>query len=303
MEGFSLIDLAKQVWTQNIIYITAFSAFLVLIFLIMVFKDAIAKRRTLLNVLRYGMLIIAFFFAGLVLKAQPTSTNIVIMLNALIIEGQFPIGLFLMEPYIFLSFVFIILTIFIWGRGVYCGWICPYGALLEILNKLKDAMFPKFNINISEKIHWKLLYLKYIFFIAIVGISFYNFVLAEYLTEIEPFRTFVLKLKREWYFLAYFGILTVGSVIVYRAFCRYICPLGAALAVPSFIKIIPFIKLKRYDFCMTCKICARTCRPEAIKSSGIIDSRECLNCLDCQVNFWDEDVCPVLMKRKRQGTI
>lgn len=303
MEGFSLIDLAKQVWTQNIIYITAFSAFLVLIFLIMVFKDAIAKRRTLLNVLRYGMLIIAFFFAGLVLKAQPTITNIVIMLNALIIEGQFPIGLFLMEPYIFLSFVFIILTIFIWGRGVYCGWICPYGALLEILNKLKDAMFPKFNINISEKIHWKLLYLKYIFFIAIVGISFYNFVLAEYLTEIEPFRTFVLKLKREWYFLAYFGILTVGSVIVYRAFCRYICPLGAALAIPSFIKFIPFIKLKKYDFCVTCKICARTCNPQAITANGVIDSRECLNCLDCQVNFWDEDVCPVLMKRKRQGKI
>ena len=303
MEGFSLIDLAKQVWTQNIIHIIAFSAFLVLIFLIMVFKDAIAKRKKFLNVLRYGMLIIAFFYAGLVLKAQPTSTNIVIMLNALIIEGNFPVGLFLMEPYIFLSFVFIILTIFIWGRGVYCGWICPYGALLEILNKLKFAMFPKFNINISERIHRKLLYLKYIFFIAIVGISFYNFVLAEYLTEIEPFRTFVLKLKREWYFLTYFGILTVGSAVFYRSFCRYICPLGAALAIPSFLRFIPFVKLRRSDFCATCKICSRTCNSQTIAANGVIESRECLNCLDCQVNFWDEDVCPVLIKRKRQGKI
>lgn len=299
MEGFSLIDLAKQTWRQNVVHISAFSALLLTIISIMIFKDALSKQRRLLRIVRYCILIAAFLYGGVVLKAQPTSTNIVIMLNAIIKEGQFPIGLYLMEPYIFLSFIFIIITILIWGRGVFCGWLCPYGAMLELLYKIREALLPKLKLNISEKIHWKLVYLKYLFFIAILGISFYNFVLAEYLSEIEPFRTFVLKLKREWYFNAYFGLLTLGSVIVYRAFCRYICPLGGGLSIPSFLKFVPFVKLKRYDFCSSCKICARDCNPRAIMANGIINTRECLDCLDCQMNYWNEDKCPVLIKKKR----
>jgi NosR/NirI family nitrous oxide reductase transcriptional regulator len=132
-------------------------------------------------------------------------------------------------------------------------------------------------------------------------VSFYSFILSEYFTEIEPFRTFVLKLNREWYFDLYFIILSLGSVIIYRAFCRYLCPLGAALAIPAYFKKVPFVKMKRYDFCRTCKICTRGCAARAIRPSGVIDSRECLDCLDCQVNYWDEEVCPVLIRRKREG--
>jgi len=140
--------------------------------------------------------------------------------------------------------------------------------------------------------------LKYLVFLVLLGVSFYSFVLSEYLVEVEPFRTLVLKLKREWPFVLYFMILTLGSVVIYRGFCRYLCPLGAALAIPSFIRRIPLIKLKRYDFCKTCKICQRTCSSHAVMSNGFIDSRECMDCLDCQVNFWDEDICPVLKKQK-----
>lgn len=204
-----------------------------------------------------------------------------------------------MEPFIFLSFVFIFITLFLWGRGVFCGWLCPYGALIELLNKIYQKIFPKFRIVFSEKTHSKLIYLKYIIFVVILGVSFYSFILSEYLTEVEPFKTFVLKLNRQWYFVLYFMILTIGSLIIYRAFCRYLCPLGAALAIPSFLGRVYLIKLKRYDFCRTCKICYRTCTSQAIRTDGLIDSRECLDCLDCQVNFWDEDICPVLIKQKR----
>lgn len=300
MEGIRLIDLAMQVWIQNIIHIAIFVVFLVLIILVIVFKDAISKKRALLNIVRYGILAVSFFYVGLVLKAQPTSTNIVIALIPLVREGLFHIGLFLMEPYIFLSFVFIGLTLLIWSRGVFCGWLCPYGAMLELLNKLRDVVLPKLKVNVPEKVHWKLVYLKYIFFIGILSISFYDFVLATYLTEIEPFKTFVLKLKREWYFILYFVVLTLVSVVVYRAFCQYLCPLGGGLAIPSFLKFVPIVKLKRHDFCSTCKICARNCNSQAIMANGMINTRECLDCFDCQMNFWDEDRCPVLIKRKKE---
>jgi nitrous oxidase accessory protein len=305
---FSETALWKQMWAQNLAHIAVFSIFLIALIMIMLFRDRLAKSRPALNIVRYAALLVSFVYIGLILKAQPTTTNIVIILNGLK-EGQFPLGLYMMEPYIFLSFIFIGLTIFLWGRGVFCGWLCPYGAMLELLNKLYEKIIPKklsrkfsqkFRLNLPEKIHWKAIYLKYVILGIIIGIGFYNFMLSEYLTEVEPFRTFVLKLKREWYFVAYFAILTTGSVIVYRAFCRYLCPLGAALAVPSLLKKIPFIRLKRYDFCSTCRICPRACSPQAIGADGVISGGECLSCLDCQINFWDEDICPALIKKKRQ---
>jgi NosR/NirI family nitrous oxide reductase transcriptional regulator len=289
-----------QIWEQKIAHIVIFAAFLILIILVMLFKDRLSKKKRTLDIIKYGILGFSFVYVGLILKAQPTSTNIIIFFNAL--RGfEFPLGLYLMEPFIFLSFAFILLTLILWGRGVFCGWLCPYGAMTELLNKLYQGLLPKIRQSFSEKIHRKLIYLKYLIFLVILGASFYSFVLSEYMSEVEPFRTFVLKLNREWYFVLYFIILTVGSVIIYRAFCRYLCPLGAALAIPSLIKRIPFIRMKRYDFCTTCKICTRTCAPQAVMSNGLIDSRECLNCLDCQVNFWDEEICPVLIKQKREG--
>jgi NosR/NirI family nitrous oxide reductase transcriptional regulator len=289
-----------QIWEQKLLHITAFSLFLILIILVMLFRDSLSKRKSALEMLKYGILGISFVYVGLILKAQPTTTNIIIMINALR-ELQFPLRLYLMEPYIFLSFIFIFITFILWGRGVFCGWLCPYGAMLELLNRIYKKLFPKGVLDIPERIHNKLIYLKYIVFSLILGISFYSFMLSEFMTEVEPFRTFVLKLNREWYFVLYFMILTTGSMIIYRAFCRYLCPLGAALAIPAFIGKTPLVKMRRYDFCSTCRICAKTCTPKAIMSNGIIDRRECMNCLDCQVNFWDEDVCPVLIKQKKKS--
>ncbi len=290
-----------QVWERNLVHIILFSAFLLVILLVMIFKDKLAKNKKTLDLVKYGILIISFVYVGLILKAQPTTTNMVILFNAFKKEA-FPIGSFLMEPFIFLSFIFITLTLILWGRGVFCGYLCPYGAMLELLNKLYQKLPEKFRFELPEKIHGKLIYLKYIIFIIIVGVSFYSFILSEYFTEVEPFRTFVLKLNREWYFVLYFMLITVGSMIVYRAFCRYLCPLGGALAIPSFIKWLPFIKLKRYKFCSSCKICTKTCEPLAIGSDGTIDSRECLYCLSCQVKYYDKHTCPVLIKETKNLT-
>ena len=298
LTGLSELSLWRQVWEMNALNVIIFSLFLFSILLIMIFRGRLSKRRRTAKILRNIVLIVSFIYVGLLLKAQPTTTNIVIILNSLK-EMQFPIGLFLLEPFIFLSFIFIALTIIIWGRGVFCGWLCPYGAFLELLNKVYDRFFPGLRIKVSGNVNARMVYLKYIFFIVIAAVSFYSFMLSEYLTEIEPFRTFVLKLKRDWYFVAYFILITLGSVLIYRGFCRYLCPLGAALAIPSFIRRIPLLKIARYDFCKTCKICGRTCRPLAI-ANGTIDMKECLECFDCQLNYWDQELCPVLIRQKKE---
>ncbi len=288
-----------QIWAQKWASIAVFAIFLFALIMMMVFKDRLAKNRKALNIVAYGVLPFSFIYVGLILKAQTTTTNIVILVNGLK-EGAFPLGLYIMEPYIFLSFLFIFLTILLWGRGVFCGWLCPYGAMVELLNRLYIRFFPKLIVKLPEKIHWKLIYLKYVIFAVILGVSFYNFMLSEYLAEVEPFKSFVLKLHRQWYFVLYFILITAGSVIIYRAYCRYLCPLGAALSIPSFIKLIPLIKLKRHDLCGTCKICGRECSYQAITPKGKVKVTECLDCLECQINFWDENKCPALIKKKRQ---
>ena len=289
-----------QVWGMKAPYIAFFALFLLLIILLMLLKDPASRRRKFLEATKYGYLGVSFIYVGLVLKAQPTTTNIVIMFNAMK-ELKFPLGLYMLEPFIFLSFIFIFLTMIVWGRGVFCGWLCPYGAMLELLNKLYKKIFPKVRQHLGKKPHRKLIYLKYAIFFVIIGVSFFSFILSEYLTEVEPFRTFVLKLAREWYFVLYFVVLTAGSVVVFRGFCRYMCPLGAALALPNFFTGLPLVKLKRYEFCNICKICTEDCLPQAIKADGVIDTRECLTCLECQMNYWDDDKCPVMIQEKRSG--
>ena len=296
-----MTDLWKQIWAMKAPHIAVYSLFLLLILGVLFFKDRIAKRRKLADALRYPILLVSFLYVGLYLKSQPTVMNVVIFFNNLK-EGSFPLfNLYMLDPFIFLSFIFIALTMILWGRGGFCGWLCPYGAMLELLNKAYRKLPFSRELNVPYRLHWKLVYLKYAVFFVILGASFLSFALAEYMSEVEPFKTFVLKLKRDWYFVAYFLFLTVGSVVVYRAFCRYLCPLGGAIALPSLIfpRWIPLRKIPRYELCRKCVICAASCGPQAIKRDGRIDRRECLLCLECHENFWDEDLCPVLLRRKR----
>jgi NosR/NirI family nitrous oxide reductase transcriptional regulator len=81
-----------------------------------------------------------------------------------------------------------------------------------------------------------------------------------------------------------------------RPFCKYLCPLGAALAVPGTFR---FFGLKRKSECTTCHACARGCTQLAIDGKGRIDQRECLLCLDCMVLYYDAHSCPPLAKERK----
>ena len=56
--------------------------------------------------------------------------------------------------------------------------------------------------------------------------------LTNTLVEIEPFKTSIsMGFQREWPYVAWAVVCLVLSVLVFRGYCRYICPLGAALAI------------------------------------------------------------------------
>ena len=237
---------------------------------------------------------------GMMLKAQPSMTQILALFGSAS-RLEFPIEIFLSEPLIFLLWIVIAVTLVVWGRGFFCGWVCPYGALLEFLITIWERVAPA---ALRKRLDdWQpppyLRYGKILVFAFILVVSLVSLPLAEAINEVEPFKTFVLNLARPPAFVAYFVVLTLISIVSYRFFCRFLCPLGGALAIPS--TKAPFLPLFRYESCTNCKICAKGCEPKAISyETGRINYQECLQCWDCQATGTNEAVCPELIVAKRE---
>ena len=82
-----------------------------------------------------------------------------------------------------------------------------------------------------------------------------------------------------------------------RPFCKYLCPLGAALAMPSTFR---WFGLQRKQACNSCTACAVKCGAHAIDRNGRIDQRECLLCMDCMVLYTDAHSCPPLSQERKR---
>ncbi len=251
------------------------------------------KRR--LKRLHLWVLLLNFLVLGVWMRAQPSVTQILTAVGSFVGEWRWP--LFLSDPVIFMSWVFIAVVTVTWGRGVFCGWVCPYGALNELVFALGRALrLPTFEL--PDWLHLKLRWARYLILFGLLGVYLVSPVLGEQLAEVEPFKTtfFVRPWLREAGYLAWWIALLVASLVVFRPFCRYLCPLGAALAIPGSLR---FNGPLRRDFCSSCKICARECEPRAIRPDGTIDPRECLSCMECEANYRDVEVCPPLVKIER----
>ena len=85
-------------------------------------------------------LVLSFGLLGVWLRAQPSVTQVLTFVGS--VTGHFRWGLFLSEPVIFISWIFIAVVTLVWGRGVFCGWTCPYGALNELVFKLGRVLQP-----------------------------------------------------------------------------------------------------------------------------------------------------------------
>lgn len=136
-------------------------------------------------------------------------------------------------------------------------------------------------------------------FAVLLVVSFFSMPWAEKLAEIEPFKTTFLVgvLNRAWPFVLFWTAVVGASIFVERPFCKYLCPLGASLALPGRLRVI---KLERKPECTSCHACAVGCGSQAIDPAGRIDPMECLLCLDCMVMYYDAHSCPPLSKERKR---
>ena len=149
--------------------------------------------------------------------------------------------------------------------------------------------------------------IKYIIFLGLFGMSLYSTAFAEQLAEVEPFKTaIILKFAREWPFVIYALTMLSAGLFVERFFCRYMCPLGAALAIPGRIRMFEW--LRRWPECGTpCQRCAKECPVQAIHPEGHINVNECIYCMHCQELYFDDHRCPhmiqVRLKREKRDAL
>ena len=295
-----------KVWKARQTEIAFFIALLLSAGTVYALRDKLVRRSNRKNKLwvsipRYALWLTSIGFSGFYLMAQPSITQVLTWFHSILFQWEW--GLFLSDPFIFLFWIFIIITTFFWGRGMFCGWLCPYGAMSEILFKVAGAVgLKRFQFQLPQAVHDKLKWLKYGIFLGLLFVSFYSMGLAEKMAEVEPFKTTFLVgvWNRSWPFVLYFSVLFILAMFVERFFCKYLCPLGASLAIPSTFR---WWGLKRKDECGPCKACAAGCDAQAIhNTAGNIDQRECMLCLDCMVMYYDDHACPPLVKERKART-
>ena len=189
--------------------------------------------------------------------------------------------------------IFTVVTTILWGR-LYCGRVCAFGALTQLMDMIVPAKLrvevPRRIEQHASKIKYALLAIVVLYYVGTKDISIYRYV--------EPFWMFSLRASTGmWIGVA---VLLVATVFVRNLYCRFLCPVGAFLGLLSTLTVF---RIKRWKECNSCTICEKKCEWGAIRGPKIVAS-ECVRCDDCERLYMDKKKCPhwlILLKKKVVG--
>jgi NosR/NirI family nitrous oxide reductase transcriptional regulator len=234
--------------------------------------------------LKYVTLAASVLYLGLAKSQLLSIVNLFALMTA-----NLPVFRYNLAWYLFAGFT--VVTTILWGR-LYCGRVCAYGALTQLLDRIVPA---RLRWNVPRPIERRAAYIKYgilaavlAYFIATRDSSVYRYV--------EPFWMFGGQASTPMWIGV--GVLLTATLFVRNLYCRFLCPLGAALGLLSSLTVF---RIKRWSECNTCKICQKACEWGAIEGPKIIKS-ECVRCDDCERLYADTRKCPhhiILYRNKR----
>jgi NosR/NirI family transcriptional regulator, nitrous oxide reductase regulator len=298
----------RESWRAQAHNIVVLGFGLLVLTVLLIALDRLTRHARLYQALRIGFLLFTLVWIGWIAGAQLSIINVFAWLGGLI-HGN-GLALLLADPLLCVLLAFVVVSFFVWGRGVFCGWLCPFGALQELLAKLARVVkLPQWSP--SYRAHRMLWQLKYLSLAVLTLAALHGLQTMAVAAEIEPFKTVIsLRMDRTWPFVVFALVVLAAGLFVERAFCRFLCPLGAVMAIGGRLRRFTplkgrFTPLKRRPECGSpCQLCAKRCPIQAIEPSGAINMDECFYCLDCQVVHNDANVCPPLVyqaKRKLAG--
>jgi len=214
------VPIWKQMWQLKIPEIMVLGLALIVLTAIFFFQNWLVRRPKLADRVRIGFLIFTLFGIGWYFNAQLSVVNILAMFNALV--SGFDWSYFLMEPLIFILWGSVAAALLFWARGPYCGWLCPFGALQELLNRVAK-MFGIKQVTVPWFVHERIWTFKYLIFLVLFGFSLYSLEWAERLAEVEPFKTaIILKFVRDWPYVLFALAVLIPGIFIERFYCRYL---------------------------------------------------------------------------------
>jgi NosR/NirI family transcriptional regulator, nitrous oxide reductase regulator len=285
-----------EAWRDSRVNVAILAVLLSILTLIFLFQTVLARSRPAHRLVRNGFLLVVLVWLGWIAGVQLSMVNVINYL-----KGPFSgvdIGFYLAEPLMVIVAGYTLVSVVLIGRGVFCGWLCPFGALQELLGQLSRALrVPQWNPSAAlEKRLWLG---KYIAAAAVLALVITAIDPTGATVEIEPFKTAITsKFVREWPYVLYAGVILAIGLFSERAYCRFLCPLGGVLATLDRLHLINLLK-RRPECGSPCRLCERSCPVRAIEKSGKIVTSECFQCLDCQVEYYDDKRCPPLVQAAR----
>jgi transcriptional regulator of nitric oxide reductase len=286
-----------QAWQARVVELTVILAALALLTVVLARPRWISASAPRLARLRFGFLAFTLFYLGWHAQGQLSIVQLTGAVKTL--SAGHTLASFLYDPVSLLLIAFTFVTFFVWGRGTFCGWLCPFGALQEFVSHLaRLCRIPQ--KHLYRPLAHALSRSRYALLAILIASAALAPDTAARLVEVEPFKTTItVGFDRAWPYVAYAVALLALGAVVYKFFCRYLCPLGAFMVIGGKLRLQNWLP-RRPECGQPCQLCRHTCNYDAIHRDGSIEYDDCFQCLDCVGIYHDPQRCvPVVVWRSK----
>ncbi len=288
----------RAIWAERAWEIIVLLVALTLLTGALLMQNKLFVPRRRLTLFRYTYYAFTLGFIGWYAQGQLSIVNVTALLQA--VKTGRSLAFYLYDPMTVILWGFVLLSLIVWGRGTFCGWLCPFGALQDFVSLLARRCGIRL-VRIKAPWNSRLKLLKYLALAAILLAAIFSAGLVDGLVEVEPFKTAItVAFSRSWPFVAYaVGLLLIGA-FVYKFFCRYLCPLGAGLEILGFARRWGWVT-RRAECGTPCQFCRNACDYDAIRRDGTISYLDCYQCLECVSIYCDPDRCLAEIALRKTG--